>query len=73
MAGSFIMASALCKIVRYTMPTIALVPSPIHCPVSPQAAEVHDNVTIHNDNLMIHKATKRIPAMSVALFILCLG
>ena len=73
MAGSFIIASALCKIIRSALPTIALVPSLVHCPVSPQAAEVHDNVMIHNDNMMIHKATKRILAMSVALSILCSG
>ena len=73
MAGSFIMASALCNTIRSAFPTIALVPSSIHCPVSPQAAEVHDNVMIHNDILLIHKATKQIPAVSVALFILCAG
>ena len=58
MTGSLIMATALCKSVRSALPTIVWVPSLIHCPISPRAAEVHDNVMIHNDIMMIHKATK---------------
>ena len=73
MIGSLIMATALCKTVRSALPTIVWVPSPMHCPISPRAAEVHDSVMIHNDIMMIHKATKQIPAVSVALFILCGG
>ena len=73
MTGSLIMATALCKTVRSALPTIVWVPSPIHCPISPRAAEVHDNVMIHNDIMMIHKATKQIPAVNVALSILCGG
>ena len=73
MAGSLIMASALWKIVRSALPTIVWVPSPIHCPVSPRTEEIHDNVMIHIDNMMINKATNRIPAISVALSILCSG
>ena len=70
MAGPLIMASALWKIVRSALPTIVWVPSPIHCPVSPRAPEVHDSVMIHIDNMMIHKAKNRIPTVSVALSIL---
>ena len=71
--GSLIMATALCKTVRSALPTIVWIPLLIHCPISPRAAEVHDNVMIHNDIMMIHKATKKILAVSMALFILCVG
>ena len=73
MAGPLIMARALWKIVGSALPTIVWVPSSIHCPVSPRAPEVDDNVMMHIDNMMIHKAKNRIPAISVALSILCLG
>ena len=73
MMGSLIMATALCKTVRPALPTIVWVPSLLHCPISPRAAEVHDNVMMHNDIMMIHKAAKQIPAVSMALSILCAG
>ena len=41
-------------------------PSLIHCPVSLRAAEVHDNV-------MMHKATKRILVLNLELSILLFG
>ena len=71
MVAMLIMASALCKIVRSALPTIVLVPSLIHCHASLRVAEVHNNVMIHNDNVIIHKAIKQIPAMNVALSIFC--
>ena len=73
MTGLLIMATAMCKTVRSALPTIVWDPSPIHCPMSPRAAEVHNNVMIHNDIMMIYKVAKQIPAVSVALSILCAG
>ena len=70
MTGSLVMATALCKTIGSALSTIVWVPSLIHCPISPRAAEVHDNVMIHND-IMIrdgHGIPKCSPCPSVFFY-----